>query len=334
MTTSSTIAPPAPIRFAAPALHRLRLAAEHCVALARRVPALDLDVEVERRLHTFFVAILACEAAGVAAADVAAAVAPVRRMVAVSPLFARLQAVAPGAGPDHRTRDLLGAERSPSRPGTLAHLLDGFLLASPIAQQLRNRAVWREALLLETLLARGGASARVLVLGAGPAVEVRAVARRVRFAPEQVTVHDADPAAIAHVLAELGPRATGVRFVTGDVQRTAADLASARRFDLVLVGDALDAMDDDAAAALLRVVHDGLLAPAGRVALAATSASDPLRPCLDHLTAWRPVRRTEEGVAALLSPAGIRGDAMITHDGSGVAIMAEAIRRAAALRAA
>ncbi len=331
---ASTIALPAAVRPAAPALHRLRVAAGHCVALERRVPVPDLAVEVERRLHTLFVAILACETAGVAASDVAAAVASVRRMVAASPLFARLQGVAPGAGPDHRTRESLGADRSPSRPGTLAALLDGFLLASPIAQQLRNRDVWREALLLETLLARGGAAARVLVLGAGPAVAVRAVARRVRFAPEQVTVHDADPAAIAHVLAGLGPRAAGVRFATGDPLRAAADLASARRFDLVLLGDALDAMDDEAAAALLRVVHEGLLAPGARVALAATCASDPLRPCLDHLTAWRPVRRTAEDVAALLADAGMGGQVMITRDGSGSGIMAEAVRRGAARRAA
>lgn len=324
----------APTRFLSPALHRLRVAAAHCVALAGRIPAPDLDVEVERRLHTLFVRILECEGAGVAAAEIAEAAAPVRRLVAASPLFARLQAVAPGAGPDHRTRELLDAERAPSPPGTLGHLLDGFLLASPIAAQLRNRAVWREALLLETLLARGGGAARVLVLGAGPALEVRRVARRVRFAPGQVTVHDADPAAIAHVLAALGPRATGMRFVTGDVRRTAADLAAACRFDLVLVGDALDATDDGAAAALLRIVHDGLLAPDGRIALAAASAGDPLRPCLDHLTSWRPVRRTPAGVAALLAQAGVQGGAMVTRDGTGLAIMAEATRRQVARHAA
>ena len=42
--------------------------------------------------------------------------------------------------------------------------------------------------------------------------------------------------------------------------------------------------------------------------VAATSAGDPLRPCLDHLTSWRPVRRSVAGVAALLAGAGMHAD--------------------------
>ena len=336
MFTTTTTSPAAgastytpPVR--ATRLQQLRAAAGDCLALARLVPDPDLHHEVSRRLHTLFVRIAACEAGGYTRAEIAEVVWPVREMVAASPLFARLQRWPRGYQADFETLALLHAGESAAPEGTLAHLLDSFLLRSPVAVQYRHR-VARQVGLMQDVLASHGHAARILVLGCGPAEDVRAVAAHVRLAAGQVVLHDADPAALAWAAERIGPVAATQ---AGDVLRAVGPLAARGPYDLVLAGGVLDDLPDRHAAALLHAVHAELVAPGGRVFFATAASGNPYRPCLEYLTDWTLVERSEREVGRLCQLAGVPAGALtLSRDATGLALLGELAPTARALAAA
>lgn len=313
-------------------LEQLRAAADLCVALERLAPDPDLHDEVSRRLHTLFVRIAACEAGGYTRAEIAQVVWPVRELVGGSPLFSRLQRWPRGYQGDFETLALLHAGESSASEGTLAHLLDTFLLRSPIALQYRNRVARQVALMQDALASRGHA-ARILVLGAGPAEDVRAVAAHVRLAPGQITLHDADPQALAWAGARLA--GAGCATVGGDVLRALAPLAGRGPYDLVLAGAVLDELPDRHAAALLHGVHAELVAPGGRVFVGAAASGSVYRPCLEYLTDWTLVERTERELAGLCRAARVpAGSLRLERDATGTVLLAELVASERALAAA
>lgn len=304
-------------------LDTLRTAADHCRALARRAPSPALRPEVARRLHTLFVAITACETGGYTRAEIADVVWPVRELVSASPLFHRLQAWPRGHQGDFETLARLCDDPDDRPVADLGALLDDYLLRSPIAQQYRNRVAHQAGAILDTLLARGRA-ARVLVLAAGPATDVRAVARLVRLLPGQLVLHDADAAALEWAASELADARSTVEVVGGGVLHALAPLAARGPYDLVVLGTALDELPDRHAVALLHALHAELLAPGGRACVTAAADANPFRPCLEYLTDWLLLERSERELVRLCQQAGLPpGTLTLGRDGTGLALLGD-----------
>lgn len=251
-----------------------------------------------------------------------------RELVSASPLFRRLQSWPRGHQGDFETLARLCDDPDERHVADLGALLDDYLLRSPIAQQYRNRVAHQAGALLDTLLARGRA-ARVLVLAAGPATDVRGVARAVRLLPGQVVLHDADAAALEWASAQLADAGSVVEIVGGGVPHALAPLAARGPYDLVVLGTALDELPDRHAAALLHALHAELLAPDGRACITAAADANPFRPCLEYLTSWLLVERCERELLRLCQLAGVEpGTLALGRDGTGLALLGDVSPRA------
>lgn len=267
-----------------------------------------------------------CDAIGLAERDfhrdeIVTELSEVRRGFRQSGFVARLQDWPRGYPGDFETVEWLlhGRPRIPeSEP---AYWIEYASLQSPIAQQHRNK-VQAQTTEVETCLLNNP-KARILILAAGSAPELRRLAPLLASRPDAtVVVNDADPEALdfcrEHII--QGPGAV-VEYRTGhayNVVRSAS--RSHQRFDLILAGGLFDYLNDRLAGALIRGMEK-ILAPRGRLLFTNIKVGNPFRVLIEYVGDWFLLERSEEQVRALI-PSGIANEGRVETwmDSTGLAL--------------
>ncbi len=194
--------------------------------------------------------------------------------------------------------DAVAAVSEAEEPG---QTINAVLLATGLAAAMRERRMMVHPYLAAA--ARAGAGAAVLALGAGRAPETRLAAPDGphRFA-EWLAVDPAgsDDAVIRRQKASRVDRRT----------MPILDFLQAGRgratFDLVYMVDALDGLDDRAAAPVIEAALQALR-PNGRLLVSAFAPEMPEAGYMDAVLDWRPHFRDEAALGALLEGAAVDG---------------------------
>ena len=170
---------------------------------------------------------------------------------------------------------------------------DEFFQAQPVAQAVRNRAVYFHGLLTR-LESRRPHGAAVLVVGCGSAREVVDYLTGHPDSRLQLTCVDAEAAAVAVADA----RCRGLRQPVTVLHQDPRTLGPRGRFDLVWAPAHGGCLDDRHWVAVAGPLY-ALVAPGGEVVLGDLSTAGPSRPYLEVMLRWLLAYRSAEDVAAL-----------------------------------
>jgi SAM-dependent methyltransferase len=288
-------------------------------------PALGY-LEAAAAIHRLLAAVRAAELGGAAAEALRAVLAPARALHAASPLVRRIQTWPRGYPGDFETIELLceGAAG-----GGQAHPLERACLATPPAQQHRNKVAWQAQQLLAAALARPGA--RLLSVACGGSRDVASIAPSLRGRGVALVLNDADPDALALSSRRAAAARAAVTTVPGDVFRAVRKLARLPAFDVVVAGGLFDYLDDRSATWLLSRLR-ALVAPGGALCFTNLAPGSPYAGWLDHLAGWTMIYRDEAAVTRLLRAAGAGPEEAIevSRDPTGHALLVRCVRPAAA----
>lgn len=266
-----------------------------------------------------------CARAGCTAADIAAVVGPARNVYAASPFARRLQEWPRGYPGDFETVEYILAGRNLAEPGTLAFGIEHVALASPIAQQHRNKVRAQADAILNVATARQhhARGARVLVLASGGAADVRMIEVQLVECGAHVVLVDQDAGALAFArdrLPRLAPRLTTV---CRNVIRGLVAVRAHGPFDLVVAGGLFDYLPDEVIVRVLEQARERLLAPGGRVLFTNIAVGNPYRLWIESLASWHLIHRGADDVRQLCVGAGYApSDVSVTSDPTGLALIA------------
>jgi SAM-dependent methyltransferase len=274
-------------------------------------------------LHGFAIAVERCEASGLPRADILKHAALVRQMHARSPFVRRLQSWPRGYPGDFETVEWMCEARNRAQPGTLAWGIEQYALHSPIAQQHRNKVAIQARAVLDTVLTHP--AARIASIGCGGCRDLRLIQSFVPRGSGRFVLVDADADALRFALEHMGSIADRCVIVHGKVPRVLPSLSGCGPFALIVAGGLFDYLPDRWAIATLRECRR-LLAPQGRLLMSNIAADNPFRPWLEYLADWTLIERQPADLKRLLADAGFEADTDISHDTSGLALIAEARR--------
>jgi extracellular factor (EF) 3-hydroxypalmitic acid methyl ester biosynthesis protein len=251
---------------------------------------------------------------------------PARAIHARSPFIARLQTWPRGYQGDFETVDCLMRQQVGASRGTIEYWLEYLALASPIAQQHRNKMQVQGR---EIMAAAGHRRApRILVLASGGAHDLVDILPWLVDRQARVVLCDGDEQALECArgrLADLGDRLTCVH---GNVLASHARLAPLGPFDVVAAGGLFDYLPERQATLLLRVVWHRLLGPRGRMFFTNIAAGNPFRLWVEYMADWRLIERSEGDMRALIDAScGEEAAVSLQRDGSGLAWLLTATRR-------
>ncbi len=268
--------------------------------------------DLGRAGHAICAALFEAEDEGHAHDALVRRVEPARRMYARAPFVARLQEWPRGYPGDFETIECLWQAQAGGRDAT-SWCLDRQALTSPIAQQHRNK-VFEQARRLSEVASMGRARALVLACGSSP--DVRAARLTATDLDRlELTLTDADPAALAFSRQVLGPLAERCQFVHADALRALRRASGA--FDLIMAGGLFDYLS---ARMCRRIVELAVarLAPGGLFFFTNIGAGNPYRTWIEYLGDWRLMERTDDEISALGD--GLPGiDLSLERDATGLA---------------
>jgi hypothetical protein len=269
-------------------------------------------------IHAMCASLVECEAAGVDAADLRDIVSMARQVHALSPFTRRLQEWPRGYPGDFETIEwLCTAENRGETP--LAQVLEQCALASPIAQQHRNKVAFQTAAILEAMGRHD--ECRVLSLACGSNPDLRSIAGQVTGGARFVLC-DGDPDALIFSSARLTEIGDRCRFVHGFVPRVLRSVRESGPYHLIFAGGLFDYLSDRLVARTLAIALDALLAPGGRIVFTNIAAGNPFRLWLEYLADWRLIERSEEDIQRLCRDAGASGRVVMQRDPTSLAILA------------
>jgi extracellular factor (EF) 3-hydroxypalmitic acid methyl ester biosynthesis protein len=298
-------------------------------ALCDRLSAPSTYVEVLAGIFDLLRSVQDLEADGVGRTAIVEALAAPRQMMRRSPLFARLQDWPRGYPGDFETIEYLLRARNLAQWGTVAFHLEQHGLASPAAQQHRNK-VRRQGELILDLCGAGARdakpTARILSLACGSCPDLASVQHRVR--PDaQFTLFDSDANALRYSRDRLEPIESQCRFVEGNVLRLAQTLSGHGPFDLVLIGGLFDYLRGRTIVRTLKLLWSEMLAPGGKMFFTNMSADNPDRIWIEYLADWVLIARDEPSLIGLCREADIdERRCKIERDATGAAILVELAR--------
>jgi extracellular factor (EF) 3-hydroxypalmitic acid methyl ester biosynthesis protein len=294
-----------------------RLAAYECIPAAE---GLHLTIALTHRLIG---AIERMRTAGHSREDILEVLSGVRAIHARSPFIRRLQEWPRGYAGDFETVEYLWRQRNGAPHGQLPYFLEQYALASPIAQQHRNKIDIQAAELLATVSrGRRGEPARILILAAGGCPDLRQAEPALADHPFEVTLLDQDPEALAFSASQLRRVRDRVALVTANVVRGLPHVARQGRFDLVLAGGLFDYLPDRVAVRVLRIARQRLLVTGGRFIFTNIGRGNAYQTWIEYMAEWFLIHRSDREVAQLCASAGFNPEAVgIETDRTGLTLV-------------
>ena len=302
---------------------------QHGAALCDRLTAPSTYVEVVAAIFDLLRSVQGLEAHGVDRAAIVEALAAPRQMMRRSPLYARLQDWPRGYAGDFETIEYVLRARNLAEWGTVAFHLEQYGLASPVAQQHRNKVRRQAEVILDLCGGEGRDSkpaATILSLACGSSPDLASIQHRVR--PDaQFTLFDSDADALRYSRDRLEPIESQCRFVEGNVLRLGQTLSGHGRFDLVLIGGLFDYLRGRTIVRVLKHLWSEVLTPGGKMFFTNISADNPDRLWIEYLTDWVLIARDEPSLMGLCREAAIdQPHCKFERDATGTAILVEVNR--------
>lgn len=280
--------------------------------------------EVLALVHAVCAGVLACERAGLERPQIVEVLAPVREIHARSPFVRRLQEWPRNYPGDFETVDYICSGENRAAPGTVEYECERYALSAPIAQQHRNKVAHQAARMLETMLAKRGAS-RIASIACGSAPDLRRLLPQLADVAGEIYLNDLDADALAAARAHLEPVADRCHFVHTNAMKVPSRLRDAGPFDLVLAGGLFDYLDERHAIALIRSIRTRLLAAGGAFFFTNIATGNPYRVLVEYLGDWFLKERSEADIIRYCTAAGFAPEHVrITRDETGLALLIEA----------
>ncbi|MFO1475812.1 MAG: class I SAM-dependent methyltransferase [Verrucomicrobiota bacterium] len=228
--------------------------------------------------------------------------------------------------------------RDPLEGGSLyAKIVNHWFLHQPPAEAHRNRINYLVGHLVSQAARslRGGAPARVLSVGCGPAQEIqRFLAESDLSESTRFTLIDFNEETITHCQSVLegakrqAHRGTPIKYVRKSVHQIlkesarSVDAGGGDRYDLVYCAGLFDYLSDTVCRKLTSICYDWL-APGGLLITTNVDAGNPRRLTMDYIMEWHLNYRNSPEVGAL-KPASLAPDlCAVKSDGTGVNIFCE-----------
>jgi len=303
------------------ALAALKQAAASFEAIAVGQP--ELQARVVEGVHALCTAIIACEEAGVERNEILAHLATARAIHHDSPFAARVTDWPRGYPGDFETVEYLCDAVNRAEPGTVAHAIEGYALASPIAQQHRNKVAFQAGKITETWRRKDG-HPRILTIGCGGCRDLRSLSDEVRQSEIEFVLCDLDENALDFALHNLGPLAERSTYLNAMIPRVLRRLLPYGPFDLAIAGGLFDYLPDRWIILSIRELTTKLLAPGGSIIFTNINTGNPYRVWLEYLANWSLIERDEAQIRQLCIAAGIEDkNVEITKDDTGLALLVQ-----------
>lgn len=251
-------------------------------------------------LHQLLAVIRSSEMAGIEPDVIRETVAPVREILAMSPLVQRMQSWPRGYPGDFETIEwLCDGVGNQNNSGT--HVLDNILLFSPPAQQHRNKILWQGNQVLSEV--RKNPSAKILSIACGGSRDILSIAPYLSSNEFHMYLNDVDPDAIELSQQRMKGITKNLEIIRGDVFHSVRRLAKLGPFDLILAGGLFDYLDNRRAVWLLSQLKK-LLSKDGSICFTNIAKGIPYNGWLDYLANWRLISRNTNDINDLLKEAG------------------------------
>jgi hypothetical protein len=248
-----------------------------------------------------------CQHAGVADAEIAAAVGPLRDLTGRSPLWRRMQTWPRGYRGDFETVERICQAKNDvsfaQDPTAFAY--EEFALRCGPVQQHRNKLAEQARLIAATF--HGNPAARVLCIATGPAYDVRCIASSIPPGG-RVVLNDSDPNALDFAHAHLANVAPPIGLVAGNILRVYRKALALGPYDLVVAGGLFDYLNDPQAEHLIHVVVHELLGHGGRFFFTNVVRGHPYRCLMNTLVDWPLLERSEADLVRLAGAGGAPPD--------------------------
>jgi extracellular factor (EF) 3-hydroxypalmitic acid methyl ester biosynthesis protein len=277
-------------------------------------------------VHLLNLALLDCEQAGIADADLQRRLAGVRRVYARSTFVRRLQTWPRGYPGDWETIDYLldGVNRTPDVD--FAHHLERYALWCAAAQQHRNKVAYQAALCAQVMAANP--AAKILSIACGGSRDLQTLVDRAHGFSGALVLNDADPSALEISRQRLRPFSHCCTAIPGRVLDLRARLSMLGPYDLVMAGGLFDYLPDAIAVRLLRTAHRDYLAAGGVLYFTNIATGNPYRLWMGLVGDWRLLERTEADIRRLGARAGIAdADVGLVRDTTGLAWLVQVRKR-------
>ncbi|HEY3933228.1 MAG TPA: hypothetical protein VGL65_01285 [Gemmatimonadales bacterium] len=176
--------------------------------------------------------------------------------------------------------------------------LETHLLESPFAAQLRTRASWEVAHVLQLLAGPAAKSPRLLLLGPRGGRTLATILPVLQHAGTWVVVSDVDDDALSLARLRLAPLGEHLMTFSGDTFSRLGEIAATGPFDLILAGTVLDSLAARHATWLTEKLVRSL-APGGVLCLSSLTAGDSSGAWLRHVVRWSITERDRDDVVML-----------------------------------
>lgn len=246
---------------------------------------------------------------------------PVRRMHARAPFVSRLQAWPRGYQGDFETVECIWQGAAGGSDVT-SRCLDRLALASPIAQQHRNK-VFEQARQIRSAVQQK--PARILVLACGGCPDVRhAGLTPCDLEDVEFILTDSDSAALDHAARALVPIAGRFQFQCNNALRALRHCTG--HFDLILAGGLFDYLTDRSAQRLIGLATSRLTTN-GQFFFTNIAAGNPYRTWIEYFGDWRLVERSDRDIRRLVAAVN-DSQVSVRRDATGLALLASVSRTA------
>lgn len=279
---------------------------------------------LRRIIHEISEEVLVCEEKGISNEAIARALSPARSVHASSPLVRRLQEWPRGYPGDFETIDQLARPVNRADKGSIGYLCESYWLASPVAQQIRNRLAEQAAFILERCATPG--RVRILSTSCGGCLDLSAILlplTRMNGYAEFVMV-DRDADALTAGRLALQTIEESCQWIENAGAAIPSEAAAAGPYDVVVSGLQFDTLEDREVVAFLRNADRNLLSSGGAIFFSNIAAPNPYRPLLEYITRWILVERSEDDLRRLCSEAQISSDRLsMRRDLTGLAVLGQ-----------
>jgi len=285
---------------------------------------------VDAELTSLMAAVAAAEAGGLPPDQIRTRLAPARQIVAESPLGHRLQMWPRGYPGDFETIEHICRGSNLAEAGSIGHAIEAWALACPPVQQHRNKVHHQARLIVEAgRSATTTAPCRVVSVGCGPSIDLRmALARGLPASHLLVVLNDSDPEALDTSRAHLERAGVSHAAIVTSCDNVLTFCRSVRTHapvDLAIAGGLFDYLDDRQCAFVIRTLY-GALRPGGTLCFTNIAAGNPYRVCMEYLTDWRLLERTEADIRRLCLTAGLVDVPTIYRDATGLTLLVDVTR--------